>query len=104
MQYSSLDKVSPTRSRRVTIGQVVKMPGPRQPGQAEEQLGDEEPGPVAPSDACTPTSVSCIKKIFGSEKIGSEISYLFTANLSIILFSLDILRCLETPILWNEMF
>ena len=27
------------------------MPGPRQPGQAEEQLGDEEPGPVAPSDA-----------------------------------------------------
>ena len=53
MQYSSLDKVSPTRSRRVTIGQVVKMPGPRQPGQAEEQLGDEEPGPVAPSDACT---------------------------------------------------
>ena len=27
------------------------MPGPRQPGQAEEQLGDEEPGPVVPSDA-----------------------------------------------------
>ena len=23
----------------------------RQPGQAEEKLGDEEPGPVAPSDA-----------------------------------------------------
>ena len=42
--------MSPTRSRRV-LGQVVKMPGPRQPGQAEEQLGDEEPGPVAPSDA-----------------------------------------------------
>ena len=27
------------------------MPGPRQPGQAEEKLGDEEPRPVAPSDA-----------------------------------------------------
>ena len=39
-----------TLSRRV-LGQVVKMPGPRQPGQAEEQLGYEEPGPVAPSDA-----------------------------------------------------
>ena len=37
-------------------------------------------------------------------RIGSEITYLFTANLSIILFSLDILKCLETPILWNEMY
>ena len=44
------------------------MPGPRQPGQAEEQLGDEEPGPVAPSDACTPTSVSCIKVFLARKK------------------------------------
>ena len=43
------------------------------------------------------------KSIFGLGKIGSQILYLFKANLLIILFSLDILRCLETPILWNEM-
>ena len=39
------------------------MPGPRQPGQAEEQLGDEEPGPVVPSDAALHNV--CILHIFG---------------------------------------
>ena len=43
------------------------MPGPRQPGQAEEQLGDEEPGPVAPSDAALQRLYIALKSIFISE-------------------------------------
>ena len=43
------------------------MPGPRQPGQAEEKLGDEEPRPVAPSDAALQRLYIASKSIFLSE-------------------------------------
>ena len=57
------------------------MPGPRQPGQAEEKLGDEEPGSVAPFDSCTLMSMYCMKD-------KSDFSFLvfWKQNLSIILF------------------
>ena len=74
------------------------MPGPRQPGQAEEKLGDEEPGSVAPFDSCTLMSMYCMK-----DKSDFSIFGILEAKSVDHSFSLDISRCLETPILWNEM-
>ena len=98
----SVGQVSPTMSRRVILVRLWRCQGP---GSLGRQRRSSEMKSLGLWPHLMPHSNVCIlhKNIFGSERIGAEISYLFTANLSIIFSSLDILRCLETPILWNEM-
>ena len=64
--------------------------------QVEDQIKAEGPGPLAPFDSCTPMSMYCMK-----DKSDFSIFGILEAKSVDHSFSLDISRCLETPILWN---